>query len=106
MRLCVVLLVLLNASCIGKPPKPDWKLWAGDSDKAGITRSQDNLTISCAEVRFDDYVCLSYEDFKRNTLKIIESCKKWGGGTQRLNLNELERDPIMGPMFFSNGGFR
>ena len=63
--LAATLLAGLISGCpsagVGTLAPDDEQIYAGDSAKAGITRAQDNETISCSNAVFDGYVCLKYE---------------------------------------------
>lgn len=72
--------LLICVGCRTTVPKIDVQTWAGDSEHAGITRSQENKTIECKDPKMDEFVCVSYEDLK----KIYETfflCKQWTGDT-------------------------
>lgn len=45
-------------------PPCTWKLWAADSVTGGIKREQEKLSISAKDVAFNNYICLSSEDFE------------------------------------------
>ncbi len=70
-------LMLALTSCKNPIPKINTFLWAGDSDREGITRAQDHLTISCGEPAFNDYVCLTYNDLTQ-IYRTFFKCKDWG----------------------------
>lgn len=52
-------------------------MWAGDSAVAGISRSQDQAHISCADPKFEDYACLTYLDIKKIYSSMLQ-CQQWG----------------------------
>lgn len=58
-------------------PNIDIKLWAGDALREGITRSQDSKTIRASENLFDDFVSMTYDDYKY-LMQTMASCKEWG----------------------------
>lgn len=68
---------LTLSSCVSMPPKWDGKLWAGDSAKAGITRTQENQTIQCQAPAMDGYICMSYEDMNSFYKTFVLGCKVW-----------------------------
>ncbi len=70
-------LSLLGASqCSTKPPAIDIELWAGDSATSSIVRKQNSASIECRDVKFDDFVCVSYDDLAK-VYSTIQKCKKW-----------------------------
>lgn len=83
------LLLFSLSSCRGSIPKWDGKLWAGDSQSASIMRSQENAAIACSSVQFDDYVCMSYSDFKSWVETYINGCKKWNADIEKIDALEL-----------------
>jgi hypothetical protein len=90
----VALLLLLGiTSCTSGPiPKWDGKLWAGDSKNAGITRSQESdpaqKTIKANDPRFDDYVAMSYGDFRLFMATYVYGCKTWKPGIKLMGADE------------------
>lgn len=77
-KISVLIVCLAGMGCSHPIPKIDIQTWAGDSQKDGISRAQDNQTIECKDPRMDNYVCLSYADLQ----KIYETffqCKQWNG---------------------------
>lgn len=76
-----LLLILIAMYCAGCPgaemPNIDIQMWAGDSSRSGITRSQEEKTLSCEDPQFDEFVCLTYEDLKKMYSTMLR-CKKWG----------------------------
>lgn len=83
----IVLIVL--AGCRSAPPKVDVKLWAGDSERAGVTRSQTNETIACTDPAIDGLVCLSYADLKK-LMDVIWSCEKWPATLQKMDRRGID----------------
>jgi hypothetical protein len=83
-----VLSLLLLGSCKSLPPVWNGKLWAGSSASIAIERAQDNEAISCAAPEFDNYVCMSYEDFKAFYETYVLGCKKWRKDVQRMTPQE------------------
>jgi hypothetical protein len=74
------LLFLFLPFLIGCPgtemPKIDISLWAGDSNRDGITRAQEDRSMGCQEKYFDEFVCLTYDDLKVIYATLLK-CKKW-----------------------------
>ena len=58
-------------------PKIDLKLYQGMPDKQGIVREQSAELLKCAEPKFQDFVCLSHEDFQKVIDAYILGCKEW-----------------------------
>jgi hypothetical protein len=74
------LLALALGSCaMAKPKRPEWhgKLWAGDSAHAGISRSQAGEHISASDPLFDDYLAMTYADFREFFRVYVLGCKTW-----------------------------
>lgn len=83
-----LILLLSISSCAGGPiPKWDGKLWAGDSSRAGLARAQDaeGGFIAAADPRFDDYIAMSYEDFRSFMSTYVEGCAKWKQGVEMMD---------------------
>jgi len=60
-------------SCASKVPKEfEPKLWQADNEKAAIVRNQALEEIKCSDVKFNEYVCMTWQDF----LSIIEKCRE------------------------------
>lgn len=99
-------LVVIFAGCPGKPPKWDGKLWAADSSDQTIKRAQENQAIKCSDPAFDDYICMSYADFKLFYNTYVLGCKKWAvqGNWSQAELMQLLSDPVMSKMLLSQGG--
>jgi hypothetical protein len=76
-----LLLIFIAIYCAGCPgaemPNIDVSLWAGDSSRSGVTRSQEEKTLSCEDPQMDEFVCLTYEDLKKIYSTMLR-CKKWG----------------------------
>lgn len=80
LKLAATLLILSHCFVSCKHPEPPpWhgKIYAGNSEKGAIIRKQSNEEIACVDSRFNNYMCLSYLDFKE-LIKIIDSCEAWG----------------------------
>ena len=61
---------------------PKWygKLYAGDSKNTQIIykdKSGKEIIIKCDDIKFDDYLCMSYLDFKLFYETYILGCKEW-----------------------------
>lgn len=78
-QILLSLLVLSCTSC-GHAPIPVWtgKIWAGDSLDAGIRRSQDKQFIAANSKYFDQYMAMTYVDFKSFYKTYVLGCKDWG----------------------------
>lgn len=93
----LALLLLSSLLSCGHGPVPRWdgKLWAGDSKRAGITRSQTQEHIDAVDPQFDDFVAVTYADF-RKLFVIIQSCQQWPKGMQMMSAEEaLDRMSIL-----------
>src|SRR4051812_40484273 len=87
--------LLAITSCTSGPiPRWDGKLWAGDSAHGGITRAQEQdpakRTIQATDPRFDEYVAMTYEDFRGFVATYIYQCKSWKDGTQMMSPKQAE----------------
>jgi hypothetical protein len=69
--------VVITSGCSHNVPAIDASFWAGDPLHSGISRSQENKTLSCSDPSFNDYVCLTYGDLKKIYDTILQ-CKDWG----------------------------
>ena len=60
-------------------PRPEWnaKFWAGDSQYGSIRRAQDHEIIECMDPRFDDYVCMTYDDIMKLEKEVLNRCESW-----------------------------
>lgn len=76
------------SACRSAPPKVDVALWAGDSEKAGVTRAQVGETISCADPKIDAMVCMTYADLKK-FLDTMWQCKRWASQAPKMNRVEM-----------------
>src|ERR1700689_1859763 len=85
-----IIFYIFGTGCKTNPPAIDVTFWAGDSSKTGVTRAQDNQTLSCGSASFDDYACLTYEDI-RKIWDALLLCEKWPAQTvsSPSNLQEL-----------------
>lgn len=59
------------------PPTWTGELYAGDSSKSSIVRAQSNEEVSCSDSNFDNYVCMSYDDYKSFIRTFVDGCKVW-----------------------------
>lgn len=86
--LAILLLLGITSCTTGPIPRWDGKLWAGDSARGGITRAQETdparRTIPANDPRFDDYVALSYEDFRSFVATYVYGCKQWKEGVSMM----------------------
>jgi hypothetical protein len=88
------LLALALGSCaMAKPKRPDWhgKLWAGDSGRGGISRAQAGEHISATDPLFDEYLALSYADFREFYRIYVLGCKQWHPDVQAFMSPEATR---------------
>lgn len=87
-KTCLIVLTVNLVGCAHATiPKWDGKLYAGDSQRAGISREQDHEFIAAADPAFDEFVAMSYEDLKKFYL-IFQSCKQWRKGTPTMSTSE------------------
>ena len=94
-KTCLVLLPLLLlalSSCNAIIPKWDGKLWAGSSADKAIDRSQTKERIDCGDKAFDDYVCMSYEDFQSFYETYVLGCKQWNSGMRMMSIGDAKKD--------------
>lgn len=81
LKLLKILLIsnLVTLASCKHPTPPTWngKLYAGDSLQGAIVRAQSNETIYCDTPLFDDYVCLSYSDYKDFIRIYVDGCAMW-----------------------------
>ena len=82
-------MALAAPACRGKAPKWDAPIWAGSSETEAIERRQAGQLIECKDPRFDDYMCITYEDFKRNWRKLIDSCQSWNSNAELVDVAVL-----------------
>ena len=61
--LSVNFLLLVSAASCEARRGVELKLYAGDSKTQSIVSKKRKEKISCSAERFNDYVCMSYEDF-------------------------------------------
>lgn len=59
----LVLKTLLISSCSHKTPA-GVKVYRASKEDAGIVRNQDKEFISCVDKRFNDFICVSEQDFQ------------------------------------------
>lgn len=89
LKICSILLLSLS-SCAGGGPIPAWsgKIWAGDSSRSSIRRSQENQEIKASDPLFDSYMAMSYEDFRSFYATYVLGCKQWRDGIQMMDASE------------------
>jgi hypothetical protein len=88
------LLGLNQAACISTKPIPRWegKIWAGDSERASIRRAQENEEILASDPRFNEYLALTYKDFRSFYATYVLGCKQWRAGIKMMSpLEALSR---------------
>ena len=92
MKTLITIMIMLSFTCCANsPPSINVKLWAGDSSSASIKRSQDNESIMCHQREFDNYLCLTYEDYTTIIETYLSSCKEW----QKSNLTREEVEALL-----------
>lgn len=93
----LILTLLSITSCShGDIPKWGGKIWAGDSKKIGIARAQDAEFIAASDPAFDQYLAISYADFRSLFATYVQGCKTWKKGTQMMGSKEaLDRFQIL-----------
>lgn len=103
--LTISLLINLAAfvsACAGRSPLtglPIWRgvLWDGNPDIAAVARPKDipPRAISCSDARFDNMVCMSYEDFGCMNFAFVQNCRDWvtldPGCPKGLNKEEVKK---------------
>lgn len=82
------LIPLLLTSCQGTIPVWKGKIYAGDPRLGAIVRMQENEIISCQDVRFSGFTCMSYLDFKSFYETYVLGCKKWKSGMKMMTVVE------------------
>lgn len=75
--LCVFILSACQQPTAPNMPSFKPKLWAADSHQAAIVRSQDKELIPANDVRFDDYVALTYSDLSCVYQSYVENCTQF-----------------------------
>lgn len=73
----VGIIIFLTSGCRSSIPRIDVSLWAGDPAKDGISRSQEQRTMSCQSAEFAQMACLTYSDLKKIYSTML-LCEKWG----------------------------
>lgn len=58
-------------------PAIDVSTWAGDAQSSSIVRFQDDQEMKCTSPRFDQMVCMTYDDLKKLYLT-MHKCMDWG----------------------------
>lgn len=86
-----LVLILMASSCTIFLPQPQWngKLWAGDSANVGISRSQSDEFIEASDPLFDEYLAMSYEDFRSFYTTYVLGCKQWKTGVKMMSPKEV-----------------
>lgn len=104
MRFFLLMSCIFLIGCPGSEmPKIDISLWAGDSDRDGITRSQESRSIGCHEHDFDQFVCLTYDDLK-SIYSTILKCKKWDIKVSEENTKKfIDQNPDIHKNLFMKG---
>lgn len=87
-------LLVLMMSCASQPriPKPDkWagKVFAGDSEKGGVTRAQSGETILCTDKRWDSYLALTASDLRALLETYSLGCEKWRHDDKLIPVKEV-----------------
>lgn len=99
----MLFITLLMLGCKTQMPKVDVELWAGDSSRSGITRSQEEKTMECRDEQMDEFVCLSYGDLKKIYSTLL-MCKKWGTEVNESNTKDfLDKNPDIHHNLFLKG---
>jgi hypothetical protein len=90
----ITVALLSICSCTSGPiPKWDGKLWAGKSKYAGILftkKDGTNVIIPANDPRFDDYVAMSYADFRSFMATYVYGCKQWKSGVAMMNAQQAQ----------------
>lgn len=91
----LILLLSLSACVSGPTPRWDGKIWAGDSARSSIRRAQENAEIKAGDPAFDNYMAMSYEDFRSFYSTYVLGCAQWRQGIQMMGADEaLQRFSI------------
>ena len=100
----LILISLLLTACPSAPiPKINVSLWAGDSERQGITRAQEKKTMACSDPQMDEFVCLTYEDLRR-IYGLVLSCQKWGAQVSDQNFKVfLDKNADVHNILFEKG---
>lgn len=69
-------------------PRWDGKIWSGDSQRQSIRRSQENEEIKASDPKFDQYVAISYADFRSFYDTYVLGCKQWRSEIQMMGADE------------------
>lgn len=74
-----LLLLMANQKCDPSGERPRWKaqFWAGFSEHEKIFRAQGDEEVECKDKRFDDFVCVTYDDLEKLEAEVLSRCKKW-----------------------------
>jgi hypothetical protein len=71
-----VVTMLMGPGCAHPEMRFQVRSWAGDPSKGGVTRSQEERTVSCTDPKFDQFVCMTYDDLKDLYLS-LRKCTAW-----------------------------
>lgn len=93
------ILLAAVSSCASQIPRSDLRFWAGDSGAQGVTRSQENQTLSCADPGFDLGLWISYADFRSFIETYVLSCKEWDSDGPMISREDWKRliEKFLGP---------
>lgn len=101
--LAISLWLVIGGCSHGEIPKWEGKLYAGDSQKGGISRAQDAEFISAKDAQFDEFIAMSYDDFKSFYSVYVLGCKEWRKSVSTMSMSQaykkllvLEQDLNMG----------
>jgi len=77
--LAIAFLFTLGSCAKPAPNQPTYqpKLYAGDSERGGVTRKQSQEFISARDDKFNDYVALSYDDLSCVVQTYVNNCKEY-----------------------------
>lgn len=81
--LLIAPLLFMAHMCKTTPPSVDVKIYAADSATQSIQRSQDNEIIYTNSSEFDNYMCMTYEDYKKLVETYLNNCKAWDKDIER-----------------------
>ena len=65
-----LVLSLLVGCATTVPIPPDVRIWQGWPKDDAIVRTQEAATLKCVDPKFQDFVCLQWDDF----MKILDKC--------------------------------
>jgi hypothetical protein len=69
---------------------PEWngKIYAGDSRRGGVSRSQSGEFISASDPSFDQGLWMTYADFRSFYSTYVLGCKEWREGVASVSLSD------------------